>query len=207
MRAQRIAARARADIRNALQTSGRMFGARAKRDYKALIDRALILLCEKPDRAGVQRRDDLAGAPCLFHLRHPRARGASPSISAASRKNDLGSGRALANLRPPPHPPLMTTRDIELTDAHERLIDELVASGQFKNASDVVRTGLRLLKAEEQRRARTLELWRKAAQEGWESFGRGKSIVVEDIDALFDRMIDEVDAEIAEDEAAAARRG
>ncbi len=78
MRTQRIAARARADIRNALQTSRRMFGARAKRDYKALIDRALILLCEKPDRAGVRRRDDLAGAACLFHLRHARARGASP---------------------------------------------------------------------------------------------------------------------------------
>lgn len=69
---------ARVDIRNALETSRRMFGARAKRGYKALIDRALILLCEKPDRAGVQRRDDLAGAPCLFHLRHARTRGASP---------------------------------------------------------------------------------------------------------------------------------
>lgn len=99
----------------------------------------------------------------------------------------------------------MTTRDIELTDAHDRFIDELVSSGQFKDASDIVRTGLRLLKAEEQRRARTLELWRKAAQEGWESFGRGKSIVVEDIDALFDRMIDEIEAEIAEEEASATR--
>lgn len=99
----------------------------------------------------------------------------------------------------------MTTRDIEFTDAHERLIDELVASGQFKDSSEVVRTGLRLLKAEERRNARKLELWRKAAWEGWESFGHGKSILAEDVDAFFDRMIAEIDAEPSEEKAADAR--
>ena len=69
---------ARADIRNLLKTSRRRFGPRAKRDYKALIDRALALLCENPQRAGVTRREDLARAPCLFPLRYAHTRGVSP---------------------------------------------------------------------------------------------------------------------------------
>jgi plasmid stabilization system protein ParE len=69
---------ARADIRNLLKTSRRRFGSRAKRDYKALIDRALALLCENPQRAGVARREELARAPYVFPLRHARTRGVSP---------------------------------------------------------------------------------------------------------------------------------
>lgn len=69
---------ARADIRDLLKTSRRRFGSRAKRDYKALIDRALELLCENPQRAGVTRREDLRRAPYLFALRHARTRGVSP---------------------------------------------------------------------------------------------------------------------------------
>ncbi len=47
----------------------------------------------------------------------------------------------------------MATRNINLTDALDRFVAELVASGQYQNASEVVRAGLRALKAEEATRA------------------------------------------------------
>lgn len=99
----------------------------------------------------------------------------------------------------------MATRNINLTDALDRFVAEQVASGEFQNASEVVRAGIRLLKAAEERRVQKLELLRQAVQEGWDSFDRGDSIVVEDIDAFFDHMMDEIDAEVAAEEKAATR--
>lgn len=78
MRRPRYRPAARADIRDLLKTSSRVFGPRARRDYKALIDRAVALLCEDAKRPGVQHREDLLGAPSLFHLRHARTRGHAP---------------------------------------------------------------------------------------------------------------------------------
>jgi len=68
---------ARADIRFILRSSQRRFGVRAQRDYSALIDRALALLCENPRRPGVAPTDMVEGA-FLFHLRHARQRGRAP---------------------------------------------------------------------------------------------------------------------------------
>ena len=39
----------------------------------------------------------------------------------------------------------MPTRNIHLTDALDRFVAEQVESGQFQNASEVVRAGLRAL--------------------------------------------------------------
>jgi len=97
----------------------------------------------------------------------------------------------------------MATRNINLTDALDRFVAEQVESGQFQNASEVVRAGLRLLHDEEQRRARKLELLRQAVQEGWDSFDRGEGIVVQDIDAFFAEIDEEIEAEIVAEEAAA----
>lgn len=43
----------------------------------------------------------------------------------------------------------MATRNVVLTDSQSRLIDELVASGRYQNASEALRAGLRLLEREE----------------------------------------------------------
>ena len=39
----------------------------------------------------------------------------------------------------------MPTRNVVLTDRQEKLVDELVGSGRYQNASEVLREGLRLV--------------------------------------------------------------
>jgi antitoxin ParD1/3/4 len=43
----------------------------------------------------------------------------------------------------------MATRNVVLTDTQSDLIDRLVASGRYQNASEAMRAGLRLLEREE----------------------------------------------------------
>lgn len=43
----------------------------------------------------------------------------------------------------------MATRNVVLTDAQSEMIDRLVASGRYQNASEALRAGLRLLQREE----------------------------------------------------------
>lgn len=43
----------------------------------------------------------------------------------------------------------MATRNVVLTEAQSLLIDRLVATGRYKNASEALRAGLRLLEREE----------------------------------------------------------
>lgn len=43
----------------------------------------------------------------------------------------------------------MVTRNVVLTNAQSELIEQLVASGRYQNASEALRAGLRLLEREE----------------------------------------------------------
>lgn len=43
----------------------------------------------------------------------------------------------------------MGTRNVVLTEAQSELVDRLVASGRYQNASEALRAGLRLLEREE----------------------------------------------------------
>lgn len=43
----------------------------------------------------------------------------------------------------------MTTRNVVLTNTQSELVDRLVASGRYQNASEALRAGLRLLEREE----------------------------------------------------------
>jgi antitoxin ParD1/3/4 len=43
----------------------------------------------------------------------------------------------------------MPTRNVVLTNAQEALVERLVASGRYQNASEVLRSGLRLLEEQE----------------------------------------------------------
>ena len=67
----------------------------------------------------------------------------------------------------------MPTRNVVLTDHQSSLIDELVESGRYQNASEVLREGLRLIEAREAEDAAKLEALRAAVQEGIASMERG----------------------------------
>ena len=43
----------------------------------------------------------------------------------------------------------MATRNVVLTDTQSELVDRLVATGRYQNASEALRAGLRLLEREE----------------------------------------------------------
>ncbi len=43
----------------------------------------------------------------------------------------------------------MATRNVVLTEAQSAMIDRLIASGRYQNASEAMRAGLRLLEREE----------------------------------------------------------
>lgn len=73
----------------------------------------------------------------------------------------------------------MPTRNINLTERYDRLIESAVAAGEFQNASEVVRAGLRLLERQRQEDEAKLAALRAAIQVGIDSLDRGEGILVE----------------------------
>ena len=55
----------------------------------------------------------------------------------------------------------MPTRNVVLTDWHEKVIDALVSSRRYQNASEVLREGLRLLEQREEEHAAKLAVGRR----------------------------------------------
>jgi antitoxin ParD1/3/4 len=88
----------------------------------------------------------------------------------------------------------MATRNINLTDALDAFVTQRVASGSYQNASEVVRAGLRALKAEEEARAAKLERLRAAVQQGVDS---GPPIEIDDVGTWLDEIDAEVESELA----------
>ena len=70
----------------------------------------------------------------------------------------------------------MTTRNISLTDPLDRFIAERVDSGDYQNASEVVRAGLRLLKRQSEEDDRKLERLRALIQEGVNDLEAGRYV-------------------------------
>ncbi|OAI29287.1 CopG family transcriptional regulator [Methylosinus sp. R-45379] len=68
----------------------------------------------------------------------------------------------------------MPTRNVVLTERQESLIEALVQSGRYQNASEVLREGLRLVESREIEEARKLEALRSAAREGASAFDRAE---------------------------------
>ncbi len=68
----------------------------------------------------------------------------------------------------------MPTRNVVLTDRQEALIDALVQSGRYQNASEIVREGLRLVENREVDEATKLEALRTAADLGTAAVERGE---------------------------------
>ena len=68
----------------------------------------------------------------------------------------------------------MPTRNVVLTERHEQIIESLVASGRYQNASEVLREGLRLLEQREQEHAAKLAALRAAAASGFDAMELGR---------------------------------
>ena len=82
----------------------------------------------------------------------------------------------------------MPTRNVVLTDHQAEFLDSLVAEGRFQNASEAMRTGLRMLQDDEDRRrgvvARIMESYAQA-QRGELVAGDGLEILRRMADARF----------------------
>lgn len=72
----------------------------------------------------------------------------------------------------------MPTRNVVLTDHHQKTIDRLVRSGRYQNASEVLREGLRLVEQREREDATKLKVLREAIQVGLDDLDAGRFVEV-----------------------------
>jgi antitoxin ParD1/3/4 len=68
----------------------------------------------------------------------------------------------------------MPTRNVVLTEHQAKLIENLVGSGRYQNASEVLREGLRLVEQREAEDRAKLQVLRKAAATGFDALDRGE---------------------------------
>jgi antitoxin ParD1/3/4 len=68
----------------------------------------------------------------------------------------------------------MPSHNVVLTDQQHQLVESLVGSGRYQNASEVLRDGLRLVEQREAEDAAKLEALREAAQVGWRDLEAGR---------------------------------
>jgi antitoxin ParD1/3/4 len=76
------------------------------------------------------------------------------------------------------------TKNVVLTDRQEKLINDLVGSGRYQNASEVLREGLRLVERRELEDAVKLKALRKAAASGLRALEQGEFKEFAGIDEL-----------------------
>jgi antitoxin ParD1/3/4 len=92
----------------------------------------------------------------------------------------------------------MATRNVVLTERQETLIETLVESGRYQNASEILREGLRLLEEREAENAAKLARLREAVRIGEESFERGEARTFETAEELkeyFDELTERITRE------------
>jgi antitoxin ParD1/3/4 len=70
----------------------------------------------------------------------------------------------------------MPTRNVVLTEHHEKVIADLVGSGRYQNASEVMREGLRLIEERDSRDAAKLKILQDAARAGFADFDAGRFV-------------------------------
>ncbi len=88
----------------------------------------------------------------------------------------------------------MATREFILTEHFDAFIEAGVSSGRFRDASEVVREGLRLLEEQEARNRAKLEWLRSAVRKGIDELDRGEALEfasIDDFDAYLERTGDE----------------
>ena len=83
---------------------------------------------------------------------------------------------------------IMPTRNVVLTDHQARLVERLVVSGRYQNASEVLREGFRLVECQEAERAARLHALREAAASGFADIDAGNFRRFEALEPLRDHL-------------------
>jgi antitoxin ParD1/3/4 len=74
----------------------------------------------------------------------------------------------------------MPTRNVVLSERQQQLVETLVQSGRYQNASEVLREGLRLIEERERLEAAKLNALKQAARQGWVDVSSGRYADVAD---------------------------
>lgn len=78
----------------------------------------------------------------------------------------------------------MPTRNVVLTDHQAMLVEQLVSSGRYQNASEVLREGLRLVEQREAEDAYRLELLQSAVMVGLADIEAGRFKTFDSVESL-----------------------
>jgi len=91
----------------------------------------------------------------------------------------------------------MPTQNVNLSDRHAKFIRRSIADGGYRNASEVVRAGLRILEQQEQEDKLKIRTLRKLSREAFAQVDAGKYIEIEpdQIDAFLDEAVTRVKAQ------------
>lgn len=74
----------------------------------------------------------------------------------------------------------MPTRNVVLSEHQHEFVENLVQSGRYQNASEVLREGLRLIEQRERLESAKLNVLRDAADKGWADIAAGQFTDVAD---------------------------
>jgi len=76
--------------------------------------------------------------------------------------------------------PKVPTRNVVLSEHQQQLVEALVQSGRYQNASEVLREGLRLVEERERHEEAKLKALKQAARQGWTDVSAGRFADVAD---------------------------
>ena len=74
----------------------------------------------------------------------------------------------------------MPTRNVVLSEHQHELVEALVHSGRYQNASEVLREGLRLIEERDRIEEAKLKALKQAARQGWADVSAGRYADVAD---------------------------
>ncbi len=74
----------------------------------------------------------------------------------------------------------MPTRNVVLSEHQQALVETLVQSGRYQNASEVLRDGLRLIEQRQRIEKAKLTALKQAARQGWADISAGRHADIAD---------------------------
>lgn len=100
----------------------------------------------------------------------------------------------------------MTALKVTLPEPLDQFVEDQVRSGAYPDAEAVVRAGVALLRDDAEAEAAKEVRFQRLIQEGLDELDRGEGIEVTDLEAFFDEIMAEVEAEFEMKSQAQARK-